>query len=70
MGHFFKNQTVPFLAHKPFSIVFIFKSLFPSVPWGLNANFTRVRKTESALSFGAIFKATALVETEEILSEY
>ena len=44
--------------------------LFPSLPWDLHANFMRVRQPVDTQSFCVSFKAAALVETEQILSEY
>ena len=44
--------------------------LFPSLPWDLPANFMRVRQPVVTRSFCVSFKAAALVETEQILSEY
>ena len=44
--------------------------LFPSLPWDLPANFMRVRQPVITRSFCVSFKAVALVETEQIPSEY
>ena len=44
--------------------------LFWRVPWDLTANFMRVGKTATTWSFGATYKAIALVITAQILSEY
>ena len=44
--------------------------LFPSLPWDLPANFMRVRQPVVTRSFCVSFKAAALVETEQIPSEY
>ena len=43
---------------------------FPSLPWDLPANFMRVRQPVVTRSFSATFMAVALVETEQIPSEY
>ena len=43
---------------------------FPSLPWDLPANFMRVRQPVVTRLFCATFKAVALVETEQIPSEY
>ena len=44
--------------------------LFPRLPWDLPANFMRVRQPVITRSFSVSFKAAALVETEQIPSEY
>ena len=43
---------------------------FPSLPWDLPANFMRVGQPVVTRSLCATFKAVALVETEQIRSEY